>query len=275
MVSRAVVKMSKPGLNLLSMGILCIKNYIAPVLVLLAAIFLNGCIFESRLTKAANNNRLGLLKDKPCPECPSMGVIQISNDAQGKVKISELCDRITGLETNIPLVDAKITMITKARISKLEYHECVSAGMCSGEHVRIDIDMVEAPSELPVLARLPGAREYKLFLSEKLGLNCRYLRRGERIALQNLKHSPTPPCKGRSCISNDYNEVYALNERSADIGSYPTRTKCNMLDLQAVSYDLEIRESITNTNPKMAYNLRLICTGTLKKQIIFKGNADE
>jgi len=226
---------------------------------LLSSLILSGCFLETRLTKAANNNRANHLKDKPCPDCPSMGVIQIFHKGYGDVKIMELCDKALGKEANIlPSVSSQIAKMTKARISKLEYHKCVSAGYCSDDYVLTAIDKVNDPSAYPVIVRLQGAKQYKAFLSKKLALNCRFLRHGERNALRQFRHSPTPPCGG--CIGNDYNEVYALNEISADIGSYPTSSQCGMLNLQAVSYDLEMRDSITNTNLKMHYNLRLICS---------------
>jgi len=225
------------------------------IITLLLFVLLTGC-FDS-LSKAAENNRAGLVKDRPCPDCPSMGKIHITQPFDGNVEITELCKKTLKIDSNVSLAKSEIVIITKARISKLEYHKCVDAGVCSS-HYMLTKKGVKHPDNWPVITTVQGALEYKHFLSERIDAECRFLSEFERSTLRDLPHEVTPPCK-QSCIHDDYDEIHGLNHLDAPIGSYPTRTQCGMLDFQAVEDDITLEKFNKNQNPKSLFNVRLIC----------------
>jgi len=184
-----------------------------------------------------------------------MAKVFIYSDENENVKIAELCK---GQDVDkVDFVSAKNALVTKARISKADYIDCVEAGGCSPDNAEHLSNLSTRLSVSPANVTILGANEYIEFLSSKLNMHCRVPFSEESAALRELPHFSVG--RSRNYKYDAYPEIYGLGEYAAPLGSHPAKTDCGMLDLEAVDYDLNSEKISKSSNSKQTYNLRMLC----------------
>lgn len=220
--------------------------------------------FDTRLNRTAKNNQNNLTGISLCLDCPIMTKIDIEQKGKNHLILNEICDKPKDSAPPQKRLSQTKSYITTARITLENYRSCVEYDYCNSSNLTAYGESLvngnQKPKNtpvnfLPIQVKSSGANQYVKYLSYKTNLSCRLPTKAEYKQLRSLPHEYVRPCTGY-CLSTDWGKTWATSELHTPIGTYPTRSKCGILDLGLKASNLNGTNHLIEIDAETALKIR-------------------